>query len=483
MSYSNRTKTVDNSSERGIVAEIESIDIDTEKWDIFHKNGDLCIAHFKCDPEHKPDYSQLRGSVYDLKRKIKVASSLPYVPIIITDEIPNTSIFTMKDDHNISHKFEKSKMTLLSSPDCATFRIIRHNGKNYMLHAKSLSGESGTWGTSKTFGEMWENVLAPPLSSFFDETKKYSSWMYEVSIVCPSLIFGSKDDVGRGYMIFQNATQVYTKEAFGSDHEEVDFERRFTEEQIKKFELKVAVEYTLSQANNVLSHGLPCCPKDDDIGTDPRIKSGSEAVLIKNGSQLFRIYDTSYQWRANMRGGVQDIKQRFYFLLSVTFDLFEKKDFATYESKFIMLSHLPMKSIQELSTLDNIPSANQKEIDKMKSNLQSIIYNTWLNFVISLPIGLQRSGLKLLTVYTGDKSELSKIIFQTYKSNAKKITHPRIDAITSYLKKTMKNADRKYTFDQNLKYYIKLTLDNESPNSIFTMLNPRTGLKRHLQKI
>jgi hypothetical protein len=123
----------------------------------------------------------------------------------------------------------------------------------------------------------------------------------------------------------------------------------------------------------------------------------------------------------------------------------------------------------------------------MKSNLQSIIYNTWLNFVISLPTTLQRSGLKLLTVYTGDKDKLCTILFQVYKTGTNNTPqHPRIGAIIVYVKKMMKDADRHYTINQNLKYYIKESVNNESPNSVLAMLNQRTdskGTKRQIQKI
>lgn len=459
---------------RDIAADVLNVPFDG-KWDIFHQDESLCLVHYISKNGELPLHKNLRSVVIDKGYGTIVAKSLNFVPKIVLDELPNSAIWTCKDNYGQSHVFNQSDISIFTCYEGVILRAMRHEGRNYILQAKSLTGQDGEWKPGKKFGTYWTEAGLPAIEEMYDQNFPYSPWVYEFLIVHPDLFTSSKIIVDKPFFILNNKYRAYSESTCPYPRSRV------------KFECMVDIplglqKINIERANRILKHGH--C--DNTYYYDnPKLDQG-ESVLLACNDSIYHVVSKAYNWRFTFRNGAKELKDLLYVLSNDLFKAEKSKSFKSYvegeySSKFIYYKPLPKKHISNLVSNDQIislPLANEREKEEIKSKFQSLFYNIWLNIIVSAPISQQKEAYDTLAKYHDDCRKLEDKLYTAHVQN-EVFQYVRFVAIKDAIKTLMeKKRNPKFSHEQNLRHFIHKIVSNESPLSI-KMLNTRYEIDKY----
>lgn len=468
-----------------IASELLLVDVNKRKWDVFHQKDDLFLIHPK-NRESMWEFENLRSVVIDKEQKTIVAPPYKVVYDVIIDSLPQNFIngkmktLILKDSNDNKHSIERDEVSFLNNYDGVTLRVFRHKGQTYVSQAKNLNGMKGSWGLGKTFDQLWEECSAPNLSEFYNE-KPYSPWIYEILLVHPTLLFGTKSIPNeKPFFILTDKYRSYTESTCPYPKEDVEFDCQ--------------LNYTIGNGfikpediNYVLKYGYENVQK-----TDFRLNFG-EAIILKTSDKVFRICSPSYVWRREMKDHKQDLKQQFYGMLTNVYKAFRENNnklFKDCEKKFVFFSPIKIDIVKSrLMSREKILSfalATPQEIVKITSSLKSYTYNVWLNLIFSLPFSQQIHAINLFSKMRKDRDLLAKILFDIYTNKAQSVSN-RTSEIVDHIRKKMKLANCNYSEDENLRYFIQDVVNKESPYSMYIQVREfsekQDGLPTDVRKI
>lgn len=415
------------------VADTLGLTINRSQWIITDAvpGKNLYNAHYT-EAADMAMFGKLRGVVVDSERKFVVAKSFSFPFNAKSDQLTADAKgnLAVVDVNGNEHKFVSGEYSLHHGFEGVILRIFKHDGVVYTTSHRRLNVEKSHYGKSKRFIEMYNELGGPKPESLFDAGKKFSPYTYIFIVVHPDLLIGTKQDVGKGFLVLLSIETVFTPEtapaAIGDDYEKIPkipsslpetllplLSKQSVVDAIDAKDVKTAVQsvyhpvpLTLDDANKHLKDGFFTGNKPETV--DPRLSQGEFVIIYKyypgtkNVMSLMRVESTGYSWRLSMRNDDPIPKHRFFELMTGADLLTEKKDGLQQFKKSFVLFPLydPDEVSKELET-ESLRIVSDKDAEA-PADYEDRKYMIWMNLLMATPPQLQKQVINLLKEYTGD---------------------------------------------------------------------------------
>ncbi len=405
---------------RSQIASILGIE-DNKSWQIVDTKTEshLYLIHYTTDAS-MVDYGNLRGIVVDIKNKTVVARSYGFTPYVRAESIRIADYdkkIHLTDEINPDVSYEIDPVTTQFTPgfDGVVIRVFLHDGIVYHSSHKRIDVAETSWGFSKTYLEMYEELDGPREDELFDLTKKYSPYVYVFLLAHPELQMVSKSPIGAGYLVYLGVREMWNPNQAPYPSDQVEIKPKGIAASngfIANPESPLLYSppfLGVTGVNDFLRTGFH---SDLDVtGLDQRLYPGEFVIafLYSNGvmTGAIRIESPGYQWRKNMRDNNPDLYRQFFLLSNGRFlrgDFEDEKN--AYIRRFPILS--PSGLDQPLPIIVWPQNGlTQEEIDRILADPDHRLYNIYLCLIYSLPLHLQQDAIGFYTSYFEDRQAVT----------------------------------------------------------------------------
>lgn len=432
MSNTSNTSSIDT---RKIVSSVLGVE-NSAAWEIVSSDPEhhLYMVHHK--PEaNLADYGQIRGIVVDTEAQTIVCESYGYTPTIVSDSIrpaEEGGMIQLTDELGTVHQVNPDRSIFKIGFEGTLINVFKHDGKVYRSTRKRLNPSKSRWGNSETFMNMYWDLGGPTDNELFNPESDYSPYCHTFIIVHPDVLVVSKDNIGRGYLVYLGPKQMWsleysdcpykqtqedgslyegvTPEEFEADPRPnagwIDGEIYLPETvtsltpdgSMNRNPIFAPNDLSLEDANRHLMFGF-YNPFTDYDKLDRRMLPG-EFVIVHNIDEtgattgMLRVESTSYSWRAGMRDNNPNLLHRFFQLVNgsyIRYDTAEGR--RRYDSLYPTFTPYDSQSIKnQLATVGPYIVWPQNTSYHDPSNLmskESRMYNIWIAFLNSVPLHRQ----------------------------------------------------------------------------------------------
>jgi len=290
----------------------------SRSWNCVDENSSLQLFHYNADKNPDENTGKVRGLVFDEKNEVLVARSYNYIPTFITSSVTlEEGSFRMKDSDDIEHTLPKDSFKFQLGYEGTIIRVFKHEGVVYHSSHRKLNVAKSTWGNSPSFLSIYKQLNGPRDEELFAEDKKYSPYCHVFLLVHPKLLLSSLQPIGKGYIVYLGALDMYSfKNPY--PEEECDLVKReipsmrdsFPENMEEETPFIISSpEISLEKANSMLTEGwngqggefIMVCSKEEKQGEFP---------------SLYRISSPDYERRVEVRNNDPSLYHRFVELSS-----------------------------------------------------------------------------------------------------------------------------------------------------------------------
>ena len=183
---------------------------------------------------------------------------------------------------------------------------------------------------------------------------------------------------------------------------------------------------TIEQANKHLRFGF----YDSFEGwenLDRRLLPGEFIIMEEVDAEgeiksVYKIDSPSYTWRSSIRDNDPNLLHRFYQLVSDSYNNYKnREDKDKYKHKYPILTPYDKKSIMKMIVEKAQPFVvwpqNTLEEDRDMKTRDELLYNVWLNFLISVPLHKQLEAVYYLDHLLEKRKELINWFLTLEKDN------------------------------------------------------------------
>lgn len=377
------TNVQDLKNEIAKIANIEN----SPAWSISDVNADesLHLIHF--NPESDPlRYGSIRGLVVDVKNKVVVAKSYSYTPTVQANELKlSNDQLVLTDVHGQVHNLKSGEFSIKKGCEGTIVRVFLHNGKVYHSSHRRLDVSRSRWGNSIPFLQMYRELNGPQPEDLFDLTKKFSPWVHLFIVVHPGVTNVTREDIGKGYLVYLGPKCMWTIDQSPFPVSEVDYDVRCP--------MKSHPSLDLNEANQILRG-------TNENAKDWRLKAGEFVMVYKTGSDdLIKIESPSFSWRLEQRDNDPNLFHRFFQLFNFArwTPQYQDQAWAEYCRRFVLLH--PVDSHQLTLPVLNLEDAgaNVTEALELMNTVEGRLFNIWMNLLLIVPLCKQAEVLSYYT--------------------------------------------------------------------------------------
>ena len=437
---------------------------------------------------HRPEadllkYGNIRGIVVDTKAKCIVSDSFPYAPIVKSSKLTlnNEGYLKLVDEFENQYILDPEKVLITEGFEGTVLHIFKHDGKVFYSTRKKLDSSNSRWGNSETFSKIYSELGGPSEEELFDKESKYSPYSYMFILVHPSLLVCTKDNVGKGYIVYLGYKTMWSVEYYQCPYKQTlkdgSLFKGVTEEEFandprpnagwidttlkvpltksirtkgpSKPEENVLYEPSyldIDSANHYLQFGF--LDKIEIPNYDKRLYPGEFIIiniLDENNkiTKMLKVQSESYSWRSELRDNDPNLLHRFYQLNNDSYlDFKNKSQRKQYLSKYPVMYPLPEKNI--ISQLNqNEPylvwPQNKIQDKYYLKDRKTRLYNIWLCFMMAVPFSRQKEVSSFYSTLNTERYNLIGWLWYIQK-------HPNYDVLTlSSRVKTIIDVARNYS--------------------------------------
>lgn len=437
------------------VAEILGLE-DTSSWEIIDQCGNLALVHYKenhflggrnkqTQTVDMEKYGHLRGVLVDVERGAVIASSFGYTPTVVSDRIEVIDdTITLIDTQKTIHKYDPEKTIIKRVFEGVVMRVIWYEGKSYRLTHRKINPSKSRWGNSPLFLDMYKEAGGPTDEELFDTTKPFSDSCYVFLVCHPNLLVGTRQLVNKPYIVCLAHYKMDIKQDASLIASGIDIFKRSSEisSEVNESFVHYPSNLTLEEANKHLTDGYY-----DRVNVEDERQKAGEAIILyemKDGrpEKIIKVHSPSYDWRIQMRGNDSNIKHRFYCLLDLVYNcqnttsaqllkaLSSRLVLVPAYEKAQLLEYLEAnKGIIYIPDNDDLEEFDARDFEKRESKIHLL----WINYVLSLPLNLQRDALELYESLMTDKRDITKKLIDihmgkyNFKNKAGEIMDPMLN--------------------------------------------------------
>lgn len=454
-----------------------------DPFDIVSENESLSMVHYRQDADLEI-FGNLRGIVVDTKIGKVVSYSFPHAPTIVSSHISCENGQLQVGDLVL----DESKIRIKIGFEGTMLHVFKHEGKVYRSTRKRLDPSKSRWGSSKTFGDMYWDLNGPADEVLFDPEKDYSPYVHSFILVHPDVQVCSKDDVGKGFLVYLGPKQMYSTEQDKCPYslDSVDCLLRVPETSSVKSEGTIYSPENLSveEANKHLMFGF----YEEVEGSqylDFRLLPG-EFVILQNieTNQMYRVESFSYNWRSIIRNNNPNLLHRFFELLDYSY--LRREEDEKYAKMFPILTFYDQDSLTK--TLPIVIWPQNTEIQHfVPSNRDSKLYNIWQSFLIAVPLCRQAEVIDFFDILAARRTELiswlietseTKTVYTDYSRRAQDILTKTRSFAEKRFREHNDGRDLREMINDNIRNFIS----KEKGNSLYKLIREMDNFKKQEEK-
>lgn len=195
-------------------------------WNVIDEDEHLELFHY--NPEIVPagEIGAIRGLVYDPRGDAIIARSYSYTPSVVLPSIKlsDDGCLRLDDPENgKKYELEGGKFYFKQGFEGTVMRVFKHHGKVYHSSHRRLDTSRSRWGSSPPFLSVYYELGGPKDEELFDPEKEYSPFCYLFLMVHPTLLMSSRENVGKGYLVFLGALRLWNDKYESVDNEPKTF--------------------------------------------------------------------------------------------------------------------------------------------------------------------------------------------------------------------------------------------------------------------
>lgn len=394
-------------------------------WDIVSESGDLVMVHHKADADMSI-YGNLRGVVLDTKVGKIISHSYPHAPKFVSSSL-STSNGKLLLDEKTSCSVESLKMKIgFEGP---LIQIFKHGGKVYHSTRKRLESGKSRWGNSKTFDEIWKELNGPEDNVLFAEDKMYSPYCHTFIMNHPDVLVCTKDNVGRGNLIYLGPRQMYSTEESLCPYpiQEVDvnlhvpetvssysqedgsaFSETENDKQTSPRKIYSPESITLEEANKHLLFGFYEALEGYQY-LDPRLVAGEFVILEDTETgMMYRVESPAYAWRNSMRNNNPNLLHRLFELMDYAYLKNDEEGDAKYCAMLPLLTFYAEDDLKRL--IEKSPIVVWPQMTEISHTVpvkkDDKLYNIWQCFLVSVPLCRQQQVVEYYDYLVRKRTEV-----------------------------------------------------------------------------
>lgn len=420
---------------REIIAHILGVE-ESAAWQILATDQNLALVHYD-DEADMTTMGHLRGVVVDVEAKLTIAKSYGFTDTQVIDgTLPENQIYKIGYEGTV-------------------MRVFFHHGKVYHSTHRRLDSSRSRWGSSIPFAEMYETLGAPKDEELFDLTKKYSPHCHMFLMVHPDVIIATREDIGKGYLVYLGSHEMWTVDQAPWPMEELDMDLRTpSPENVvypKPLEVGDAM-YHLTFGYGDMKRPLP---------KDPRLGPGEFVIQYGSDGKLTKLVSPAYQWRADLHGNNPNRAYQMYKLMTQSLNP------SAYS--FPIVSHYSVESLRREITIAPI----DQFIEDRPAQLlipDDYLYNTFMCFLRAVPPSQQKMAIELYDRIHQDRASVA-VWLQTKIGNV--LLSPRaqklIELAVNSAKGPLPAGMRPRPFDQRVAINLRNLLKKEVGESLYKL--------------
>lgn len=288
----------------------------SRSWNCVDESSSLQLFHYNIEKTPDEGVEKIRGLVFDSEEEIVVARSYNYTPncVLPQIELEEDGSLKLEDSDGKEHLLRDFSFCL--GYEGTVMRVFKHGGKVYHSSHRRLDTFKSTWGNSPPFLSVYKQLGGPSDEELFNPSKNYSPYCHVFLMVHPKLLLSSLQPIGKGYLVYLGALDMYSSNP-PYPEEECDLEKRsfptitsFPEnmEEETPFILSPQ-EISLEEANKHLREGWQGLGGEFIIVSSKESKRGEFPSLIK-------ISSPDYEKRTEVRNHDPSLYHRYVELSS-----------------------------------------------------------------------------------------------------------------------------------------------------------------------
>jgi len=409
-----------NAEVKTIISEVLNLE-NTSEWGIVSQNKEenIYMVHHSNDADLYY-YGGLRGVVVDTKHKTVISHSYPYSPKVVASSISldDQGKINLRDENNTSYSLDPKNIRFKTGFEGTLMHVFKHNGNVYRTTRKKLDPSRSRWGNSVKFTQMYWDLGGPTDEVLFSEDAKYSPYCHTFIMVHPDVLVATRDDVGKGYLVYLGPKQMYsTEDDCPFPFEEVDEYLHIPETSNQPAEgiIYQPENLSLEEVNKQLLFGF----YDGFEGyeyLDPRLLPGEFVILetldeYGELDKVLRIESPSYTWRCSMRNNNPNIHHRFYELIDYSYVKNDPNGKETYQNMFPLLTKYSISDLKKTIKDSPIMVWPQTDVTDFPRTKEDKLHNIWQCLLVAVPFHHQAKMVNYITHLTERKNELINWLF------------------------------------------------------------------------
>jgi len=385
----------------------------TSGWTIVDSYGNLHLVHYT-ENANMAEVGHLRGILVDVEKERVLTFSFGYTPTVKADcLVYENDEMVLYDDLGQEHVFNPENTIIKKYSEGSILGIIKYDGQVLKITHKKIRPLKSRWGNSPYFTKIYKMAGGPTDSELFDDTMDYSPYCYVFLVVHSELLMASRQDVKSPYVVLLSINKMWSPEENDENVEQeqqYDIEPNDVGQSVTEPFVHKPKMLTLDEANNHLKHGFyPPCP---EMIKDLRQTAGEAVILYKINDlgqviDIVKVVSTGYDYRFKLRGTNEpNPYHRFYDLVPHSYHVLnDYVNYTEFKEKFIVFGNY---SKEDLLGIHNhvglILYLQEDEIPiEERKNRQYILKNIWLNYVLALPISMQKEAIEYLDKFNADR--------------------------------------------------------------------------------
>lgn len=487
---------------REIIAEILDLP-NNNSWQIVDAKPEVGLYLIHSTPEASMvRYGSLQGVVVDVPNRTIIARGYGFTPTVVATNLevrPYDQQIHLRDalNPNVNYQIDPNTTIFVPNFDGILVRVFLHQGIVYYSTSRRLNGSQLRFG-SRSLLEIYTELNGPSSDILFDLDADYSPYVHLFILADPMLQIASKTPVGRGYLVYLGAYQIWDPES--APYHQVDTTDRTLEATVS-FNANpiVPVLYTpsnlnLDEVNQHLNFGF-YQPFDLTGIEDPRLLPGESVLAFLEPESgliggVIQIVSPAYQWRYSLRNNNPNLLHQFYLLSNGKFIQAQYEDeLEVYIRKFPILTPYDQESLVQLGPITVWPQEplTQDEINQILANSNHRLYNIFLCFYLALPESFQPAARNLYQEYMSNLKQVRDWIVQLYREGTLQyeLAPPRLRQI---LAMAMSNSQRRLEANENTLSFDDLVADEinrlihlEEGASLFRLFRSATGCNGYVE--
>lgn len=448
----------------GKVAKVLNVDV-CDEWTITDadEQNNLYLAHFRQGTDMNK-YGHIRGVIVDTEVEKIIATSNPYIPTVITNNLSeNDNKLLLVDNNNKQHVLDKDSYTITPGLDGTMLRIFKNRGKIYYSTHRRLYSMG-----NPSFKDLYMQLNGPKEDELFNPDCTFSPYVHLFIIVHKKSVVCTKLDIGDGYLSYVGINSMWSVDSCPYTHmDKYDQEIKGTGKNVGYIDYTLhSPQYntdendsslffpknmTIDEANKYLNYGFyedECNPDVDD-----RLKPGEFVIIRKNNGELINVQSIAYSWRSWMCQNSTDLHQRLYNFIDYSYEM----DNTKYKNNFPILKSFDIENIiKEIREGPIYEWDLGNEINCLNSPA-SKFYNIWMCMIMAVPLHQQLDVANLYRRLTNERKEVISQLKQNTnisKEQFEKLPTRARQIIETSKKDAQSSNNTKYLTDQRINHYI-----------------------------